>query len=101
MSKRPLEEAAVTKQPKRADPFGAATPGANQPTQPDDVETKANADGAPQKLRGVALPQGWTVVGESLLVWSHLEQKPSAQIAAFDFDGCLAKTSFGLSLIHI
>ena len=54
------------------------------------------------KLRGVALPSGWTAYG-SLLVMAHAPsnapqaptidtQKPAA---AFDFDGTLADTPLG------
>lgn len=46
-------------------------------------------------LRGVEVPPGWSVIGGSLLVWSHLSPAPSAQIAAFDFDDTLAKTALG------
>ena len=46
-------------------------------------------------LRGVEVPPGWSVVGGSLLVWSHLSPAPSARIAAFDFDDTLAKTALG------
>ena len=46
-------------------------------------------------LRGVEVPPGWSVVGGSLLVWSHLSPAPSTRIAAFDFDDTLAKTSLG------
>jgi DNA 3'-phosphatase len=104
MSKRPLE-----KQPASAEQPGKAS------------RTTGNTSG-PQTLRGVPLPPDWRVIGGSLLVWSYLEPTPSAeviqaathpeertacnvcqqrpvlcpcQVAAFDFDGCLAKTSFG------
>ena len=46
-------------------------------------------------LRGVEVPPGWSVVGGSLLVWSHLSPTPSTRIAAFDFDDTLAKTALG------
>lgn len=46
-------------------------------------------------LRGVEVPPGWSVVGGSLLVWSHLSPAPSTRIAAFDFDDTLAKTALG------
>ena len=47
------------------------------------------------RLRGVEVPPGWSVVGGSLLVWSHGAPAPSARIAAFDFDDTLAKTALG------
>ena len=44
-------------------------------------------------LRGVACPPGWGVVGGSLLVLEFQDPKPAAKVAAFDFDGCVARTS--------
>mmetsp|Transcript_17474 Transcript_17474/g.44758 ORF Transcript_17474/g.44758 Transcript_17474/m.44758 type:complete len:351 (+) Transcript_17474:77-1129(+) len=46
-------------------------------------------------LRGVPVPSGWGVHGSSLLVWRFMDPQPSSKVAAFDFDGCLAKTSLG------
>lgn len=46
-------------------------------------------------LRGVPVPSGWSVQGGSLLVRAFGEPTPSATIAAFDFDGCVANTPLG------
>lgn len=48
-----------------------------------------------RELRGVAVPDGWTVHGGSMLVKVFGDFRPSAAIAAFDFDGCLARTPLG------
>jgi len=47
------------------------------------------------RLRGVPVPRGWGVHAGSLLVWRHMSPQPASRIAAFDFDGCLARTSLG------
>lgn len=49
----------------------------------------------PTRLRGVPCPEGWGVHAGSLLVWRHLSPQPASKIAAFDFDGCLARTLLG------
>ena len=47
------------------------------------------------RLRGVPVPAGWGVHAGSLLVWRHMSPQPASRIAAFDFDGCLARTPLG------
>jgi len=65
------------------------------------VRPAARPDGAMQlpqgarELRGVSVPSGWSVHGGSLLVCSFGDFCPSAAVAAFDFDGCLARTPLG------
>ncbi len=46
-------------------------------------------------LRAVKVPPGWSVHGGSLLVKSYGALTSSTKIAAFDFDGCLARTPLG------
>eukprot|EP00730_Choanoeca_flexa_P004487 TRINITY_DN11709_c1_g1_i2.p2 TRINITY_DN11709_c1_g1~~TRINITY_DN11709_c1_g1_i2.p2 ORF type:complete len:362 (+),score=62.72 TRINITY_DN11709_c1_g1_i2:288-1373(+) len=44
------------------------------------------------KAHSVALPSGWQCYKDSVLIKTYGDAKASAKVAAFDFDGCLART---------
>ena len=82
-------------EPDAAPPAKVAAPA---PAAPNAAPTPPAAAPAPTppratSLRGVACPPGWGVVGGSLLVLEFQDPKPAAKVAAFDFDGCVARTS--------
>ena len=58
------------------------------------VPGRPRIDALSRTLRGVTVPSGWGVHAGSLLVWHFMNPSlAGSKVAAFDFDGCLAKTS--------
>jgi len=78
---------------RSADGEPDAAPPAKMAAPPPAAAAPAPTPPRATSLRGVACPPGWGVVGGSLLVLEFQDPKPAAKVAAFDFDGCVARTS--------
>ena len=78
---------------RSADGEPDAAPPAKVAAPPPPAAAPAPTPPRATSLRGVACPPGWGVVGGSLLVLEFQDPKPAAKVAAFDFDGCVARTS--------
>ena len=65
------------------------------PSLPVRKQARMSLPAGASELRGVKVPPGWAVHGGSLLVRAFGDPQPSATVAAFDFDGCLADTPLG------
>eukprot|EP01052_Picozoa_sp_SAG31_P017564 SAG31_NODE_1207_length_9383_cov_5.316351_4_plen_1216_part_00 len=59
------------------------------------LQMPMKGDGSSNKFRGAQLRPGWRCIDNSLLIWqSHPGPIEARQaVAAFDFDGCVARTS--------
>jgi DNA 3'-phosphatase len=91
----PAPAPAVAVPAPAAPDWRAKRPAAAAPAGSSSKAARTLAPGLSSRVRDAALPDGWGCFGGSLLVWEHRAPLPAAAIAAFDFDGCLAKTALG------
>ena len=77
---------------KRASPFDPA------PAKRTVSSASPQGSSGATSLRGVGLPPGWRALAGSLLTWTYGTPAPSAKVAAFDFDGTLARCAWHRAL---
>ena len=82
--------AAATSTKRSASPIDLGSTDEDEPAPKRAASTSAAASlpAGASTLRGVPVPNGWSVHGGSLLARSFSTFTPSTKVAAFDFDGC-------------